>query len=203
MKPLEEQTPAVRLLHDDAELWPRVKEILDGSVQVSGDDHPKQAIGILTWRSATRAELRELHAVRKRHQGPVVAILAALPSARGARGMAARVEGSVMAQELERALLPTLAAVWVGQCVVPRALRQMVDTPPLSPRERQILAMVVLGFTNAEIARKLVVTESNVKSHLTSAFTKLGVSSRSAASELILDGESGVGLGILRITQED
>jgi DNA-binding NarL/FixJ family response regulator len=63
--------------------------------------------------------------------------------------------------------------------------------------------MVVLDFSNAEIARKLVVTESNVKSHLTSAFSKLGVSSRSAAAELILDQESGLGPGILRISPEE
>ena len=63
--------------------------------------------------------------------------------------------------------------------------------------------MVVLDFSNAEIARKLVVTESNVKGHLTSAFSKLGVSSRSAAAELILDGESGLGPGILRITPSE
>jgi DNA-binding NarL/FixJ family response regulator len=63
--------------------------------------------------------------------------------------------------------------------------------------------MVVLDFSNAEIARKLVVTESNVKSHLTSAFNKLGVSSRSAAAELILDGESGLGPGILRISPDE
>ena len=60
--------------------------------------------------------------------------------------------------------------------------------------------MVVLDFSNAE---KLVVTESNFKSHLTSAFSKLGVSSRNACAELILDHESGLGPGILRIPQED
>ncbi|HEY2202673.1 MAG TPA: helix-turn-helix transcriptional regulator, partial [Solirubrobacteraceae bacterium] len=70
-------------------------------------------------------------------------------------------------------------------------------------RERQVLAMVVLDFSNAEIAEKLVVTESNVKSHLTSAFSKLGVSSRNAAAELILDHESGLGPGILRISPEE
>jgi DNA-binding CsgD family transcriptional regulator len=74
----------------------------------------------------------------------------------------------------------------VRQCVVPSAIRQIVDRPPLSPRERQILAMVVLDFSNAEIARKLFVSESNVKNHLSSAFQKLGVKSRSAAAALIL-----------------
>lgn len=63
--------------------------------------------------------------------------------------------------------------------------------------------MVVLDCSNAEIARKLVVSESNVKSHLTSAFSKLGVTSRSAAAELILDRESGLGPGILRISPDE
>ena len=63
--------------------------------------------------------------------------------------------------------------------------------------------MVVLDFSNAEIAAKLYVSESSVKGHLTSAFTKLGVTSRSAAAELILDSESGLGPGILRISPEE
>ncbi len=117
--------------------------------------------------------------------------------------MNALVEGAVLAAEMDRSLLPTLWAVSAGQCVVPRSVRQLLDRPPLSPRERQVLAMVVLDFSNAEIARKLVVTESNVKSHLTSAFSKLGVTSRNAAAELILDHESGLGPGILRISPEE
>jgi DNA-binding NarL/FixJ family response regulator len=63
--------------------------------------------------------------------------------------------------------------------------------------------MVVLGFSNGEIAAKLFVTESGVKNQLSSAFAKLGVTSRSAATELILDNESGLGPGILRISPEE
>ena len=180
----------------------------DVLIDILGDrtrvvDDATDAVGILTWQRATRAEVSELPKIRDRHAGPVVAILSELPSTRGARAVAARVEGSVLADDLEHALLPTLIAVGAGQCVVPRSVRQLVDRPPLSPRERQVLAMVVLDCSNAEIAEKLVVTESNVKNHLTSAFSKLGVSSRSEATELILDAESGLGLGILRITPEE
>jgi DNA-binding NarL/FixJ family response regulator len=197
--------PAVRLLHDNVGLWGRALKALGGDVQILDDDNARadQAIGIVTWSRATRAEVAEVPALRECHAGPLVAVLAELPSTRGARAVAARVEGSVVADDLERSLVPTLIAVSVGQCVVPRSVRQLVDRPPLSPRERQILAMVVLDFSNAEIARKLFVTESNVKSHLTSAFNKLGVTSRSAATELILDRESGLGPGILRISPEE
>jgi DNA-binding NarL/FixJ family response regulator len=168
-----------------------------------GDSDSDSSIGIATWRSATRSELAQLPSLRERHTGPLAVILAELPSVRGARVLAARVEGSILVQDLEAALLPTLQAVAAGQCVVPVAVIKLLERPPLSPRERQVLAMVVLDFSNAEIARQLVVTESNVKSHLTSAFNKLGVSSRSAAAELILDGESGLGPGILRISPDE
>ena len=63
----------------------------------------------------------------------------------------------MLATEFERTLLPTLLAVSVGQRRPDKA-RQLLECPPLSARERQVLAMVVLDFSNAEIARKLVVT---------------------------------------------
>src|ERR1700691_754356 len=222
----------VSLLEDRASLWAGVERLLpDGAGAAvdsraelddlrSGPDDsrsgrdddpstsagaraPDRDIGVVCWSTATRAEIAGLAGLRTAHPGPIVAVLAQLPNALGARVLAARVEGTILATEIERALLPTLAAVAVGQCVVPRAVRQVVDRPPLSPRERQILAMIVLDFSNAEIARKLFVTESNVKNHLSSAFQKLGVKSRSAAAELILDRESGLGPGILRISPEE
>jgi DNA-binding NarL/FixJ family response regulator len=75
--------------------------------------------------------------------------------------------------------------------------------PRLSPREKQVLSMVVLGFTNREIANKLYLAESTIKSHLSSAFEKLGVRSRSDAVALILDSKNGLGTGILSILEEE
>jgi DNA-binding NarL/FixJ family response regulator len=187
------------LLEDTADLWPRVEAELPRGLGPGIDGE----IGIVCWTDAGRAEVAQLPRLRAAHAGPIVAVIAAWPGARGARAIAARLEGAVLAADLAVALGPTLAAVAVGQCVVPRAIRQVVDRPPLSPRERQILAMVVMDFSNAEIADKLFLSESNVKNHLSSAFAKLGVKSRSAAAELILDGESGLGPGILRISPEE
>lgn len=192
----------VNLLLDEADLWARAARVLGDQVRLQ-DSHDPDVIGIVGWTSATRAEVARLDELREQHPGPIVALLAEMPAARGARAVNALVDGAVLGREFRRALWPTLLAVASGQCVVPRSVRRALERPPLSPRERQVLAMVVLDFSNAEIARKLVVTESNVKSHLTSAFSKLGVSSRSAAAELILDQESGLGPGILRISPEE
>lgn len=200
---MSEPVPVVRVLGDDAALWAQAASVLDGRARVEDDADRSDVIGLVSWRQASRGEIAELPALRADHAGPLVALIAEMPSVRGARALAARLEGTVLAVDLTHALLPTLVAVQAGQCVVPRSVRQLVDRPPLSPRERQVLAMVVLDFSNAEIARKLVVTESNVKNHLTSAFRKLGVSSRNAAVELILDAESGLGPGILRISSEE
>lgn len=46
---------------------------------------------------------------------------------------------------------------------------------PLSPREREVLALMAEGRSNAGIAEHLVVTERAVEKHVTSIFTKLGL----------------------------
>lgn len=194
--------PEIVLLHDGMQMWPRVVEVCGSQTRLGTLGSP-DVIGIVGWATASRDEIGDLKRHRAEHPGPIVALLDEMPGARGARAVSAHLDGAVLVDELKDSLVPTLIAVAAGQCVVPRAVRQLLDRPPLSPRERQVLAMVVLDFSNAEIAQKLVVTESNVKSHLTSAFQKLGVSSRSAATELILDHESGLGPGILRILPEE
>lgn len=166
-------------------------------------DATAREVGLLAWRRATRVEVAELNRYRTEHEGPIVAILSEFPSVRGARAVAAKLEGTVLRSELEHTLVPTLVAVSAGCCVVPRTVRQLVNRPSLSPRERQILAMVVLDLSNGEIARKLFVTESAVKNQLSSAFAKMGVTSRNEAAELILDAENGLGPGILRISPEE
>jgi DNA-binding NarL/FixJ family response regulator len=51
----------------------------------------------------------------------------------------------------------------------------------LTPREQQILRLVAAGRSNRSVAAELHIEEATVKAHLTRVFTKLGVSSRTAA----------------------
>lgn len=56
------------------------------------------------------------------------------------------------------------------------------DTHGLAPRELQVLRLVAAGKTNKAIAAELVVSERTVDRHVSNIFTKLGVSSRAAAT---------------------
>lgn len=110
--------------------------------------------------------------------------------------------GLVDAADVETRLAPTVAAVAAGQVAVPAELVAAARRPLLTNREKQVLALVVMGLANAEIAGRLHLSESTVKSHLFSSYRKLGVNSRGEATRLILDREAGVGLGILQISEE-
>jgi DNA-binding NarL/FixJ family response regulator len=57
-----------------------------------------------------------------------------------------------------------------------------VVTHGLSPRELEVLDLVAGGLTNREIADQLFLSEKTVARHLSNIFTKLGVSSRAAAT---------------------
>jgi ATP/maltotriose-dependent transcriptional regulator MalT len=57
-----------------------------------------------------------------------------------------------------------------------------VDTYDLTARELQVLRMVAAGETNRAIAADLVISERTVDRHVSNIFTKLGVSSRTAAT---------------------
>ena len=109
------------------------------------------------------------------------------------------IDGVVFADQLEEALAPTVAAVFAGQMVVPRDMRDSVERPSLSTRERQILAMVVMGLTNQEIGARMFLAESTVKSHLSSSYNKLGVRSRSEAVTVIMDRSDSLGTGIAAV----
>ena len=112
------------------------------------------------------------------------------------------IDGLVLTDQVQAALPPTIDAALAGQMAMPRVLRAHAYKRSLSVRERQILAMVVMGFSNGEIGARIFLAESTVKSHLSSAYAKLGVRSRSEAVALILDPQGSLGTGILAITPD-
>jgi NarL family two-component system response regulator LiaR len=57
----------------------------------------------------------------------------------------------------------------------------------LTPREREVLALIVKGMGNAEIAKQLMISPSTTKSHVSNILTKLNVTSRSEVIVLVLE----------------
>jgi len=61
------------------------------------------------------------------------------------------------------------------------------DLEELSPREREVLALVVEGAKNAEIAERLFISVNTVTRHLTHIYAKLGVTGRAQAVRYALE----------------
>jgi DNA-binding NarL/FixJ family response regulator len=121
-------------------------------------------------------------AVRAEHPATAVIVIAVLPAT-------------------NEQVLPALqagAAGWLpptaDRDTVIRALRAVVGGTParrpardhrgeLTAREADVLGLVAAGLTNAEIARRLNVSEATVKTHLNHAYTKVGLQNRAEAVE--------------------
>ena len=73
-------------------------------------------------------------------------------------------------------------------------VRQILTQPqpqdplaPLTPRERDVVMLLVQGLPNKGIAREMVISENTVKRYLKSIFEKLGVESRAAAVAKVME----------------
>jgi DNA-binding NarL/FixJ family response regulator len=117
-----------------------------------------------------------------------------LPLARDA--LQAGASGFVHAEMMPDQLVRALAVAARGELVAPRELLRYVltndqsgDLAALSARQREILGYVVEGLSNAEIGRRLYLSESTIKQHLRAAYKLLGVSNRTEAANLFRRGD--------------
>ncbi|BCJ42046.1 DNA-binding response regulator [Actinoplanes ianthinogenes] len=74
----------------------------------------------------------------------------------------------------ETVLAPSVASTLVRQVRSPAP-------PALSARETEVLKLVAAGHTNADIGKRLFISEATVKTHLLRVFNKLDVADRTAA----------------------
>jgi two-component system, NarL family, response regulator LiaR len=93
---------------------------------------------------------------------------------------------NVGADELARAIRAaregrSTLAPEAAQVLIHRATHQPLPGHDLSPREREVLVLMVQGLSNPDIADRLVVGRSTIKFHVSSILGKLGVQSRTEA----------------------
>jgi NarL family two-component system response regulator LiaR len=74
----------------------------------------------------------------------------------------------------------------VSQALVQYANQPSTPNPDLTKREYEVLALLVEGLNNKQIAEKLTVSSSTIKSHVSNILSKLGVTSRTEAVTLAL-----------------
>jgi DNA-binding NarL/FixJ family response regulator len=94
-------------------------------------------------------------------------------------------DGLLHEHDIDSTLGPICRLAAIGHVSVPASMRHSIEPPALTHRERQALGLAVAGLTNAQIARTVFIAESTVKTHLSSAFRRLGVHSRREAVALV------------------
>lgn len=115
----------------------------------------------------------------------------------GALGYLLKGAGQV---EISRALEAVAAGEGVYGPTIAAKLRSFLATgaepgarpfPALSDREREVLTALAQGLSNADIARRLFLSDKTVRNYVSSVFTKLGVESRAEA--IVQAREAGLG----------
>jgi DNA-binding NarL/FixJ family response regulator len=83
-------------------------------------------------------------------------------------------------------MMPEQALAAQGEATTPT---KSAPTYPagLTAREVEVLRLVAQGLTDAQVAEQLVISSRTVNWHLTSIYSKLGVSSRAAATRYAME----------------
>ena len=102
------------------------------------------------------------------------------------RSLKKGVFGYICKDTSEEELVRAIRTVANGRKYIPSGIAEILSEnlgqEELTPTERKVLAMIVEGKANKEIAYKLDVSENTIKTHVKNIFGKLGVSDRTSAA---------------------
>ena len=164
---------------DDGEVAVRKALTLKPDVVVMDLMMPKKDGAMAT------AEIRELMPDTK------ILLLTSFGTADGvAHALAAGATGALMKNADFSELVASIRTVASGGRAISPEIEHFIEEDPpvqkLTPRQMDILASVVRGLTNDDIARQFSIQRSSVKDHLTAIFAKLGAANRSEAISIAL-----------------
>lgn len=109
-----------------------------------------------------------------------------------------RASGVLLKSYSTEDILAALAYTTTGRTVLPAGWQQLLPVQPgsqarLSPRHRQILALIAAGLRNEEIALDLALSPNTIKFHIRALYSRLGVRNRVEAANLYAQITSGDG----------
>lgn len=143
----------------------------------------------------TAGGLHVLETLSSKTNGPgIILLTASITAEETVRAMRLGARGIVLKGATAEMLIEAIHAVRKGQYWIhPMRMGDLIDALKgpgpatadgqrnyfgLTPRERDIVGMVVDGYSNPDIARKCSISEQTVKHHISNIFDKLGVYNR-------------------------
>ena len=107
-----------------------------------------------------------------------------------AAALAAGASGAIMKSADDSTLLTAVRAVAAGETFISPEVKGILavdpPAPTLSPRQQEVLASLVKGFNNAEIAAQLGISRTVAKEHVENLLAKLGAANRTEAAAIAL-----------------
>lgn len=142
-------------------------------------------VGVIGWDMPHLDGRGVLEALRQRPRGPRIVVYTGNPDLDLPRqAMALGAAGFCHKSDPPERLLDTVATVAAGRMAFPFLdVRRLAEDPlaGLTARERELLAALAKGSTNAGIAREFDISVHTVKFHLKNLYEKLGVANRAQA----------------------
>jgi DNA-binding NarL/FixJ family response regulator len=181
-----------------------VGECADGSSVVAAVASLQPDVVLMDVRMPVVDGVQATRALRREADGPPVLALTTFDDDEVLAGMLrAGASGFILkgvpAEDLQRAVrVVAEGGAWLDPAVTGQVLAIYRSAAPtivgpdaaldaLTSRERDVLALIGQGRTNAEIAAELVVSEGTVKTHINHVFTKLQLRDRAAAVVFAFD----------------
>src|SRR3989442_199820 len=173
-----------------------IGEAGDGIEAVKGVRRLKPDLLLLDLNMPRQTGLEALREIGPVSSTRTVVLAAAIEKAEVAQAIQLGARGVVLKESATELLLRCIRSVlggqyWVGREVVFSLIEALRDLLPmngnsqngqanfgLTPREMEVIAAVVNGYTNKDMAQSFSLSVQTVKHHLTSIFDKLGVSNR-------------------------
>jgi len=163
-----------------------VAEAVDGQQTVTEYRAHKPDVALIDMRMPVMSGVDAVIAIRREFPDSHLIALSTYEGDENVRrALAAGVRAYLTKDVRYEDLLKTIRAVHTGETCIPVALLNR-PSPHLSPREIEVLELLVQGLSNKEIAHQLGLADTTAKNHVKSILGKLNVQDRTqAATEAI------------------
>lgn len=183
----------LRALLDEDPRFNVIAVASDGERFLEAVDRLAFDIGIIGWEMPYLNGRAVLEALKIRPDSPRIMVYTGSQDDRIPHdAMAAGAAGFCHKSDTPERLLETVAAIAAGRMVFPFGVGSRSDEDPprthLTGRERDLLAALASGRTNAQLAKDLDISVNTVKFHLKNLYEKLRVANRAQAVAKFLNG---------------